>query len=216
MTPGHKYYSNESAWFADIRTGYQLGPVLLEAMGLFTTGNAARDTTLRTVKYYQPLDTDTSYLADWGGQLTALGVDYLDAMLENGNFRWLEHPMGQVRTDPARRPGHLCLDVSPQHLRWLERPLDSRGDPEERGRGRPRQPIIVPLFTGQAANAKSNYIGNEIFGGLTWRFAPGLALDSAGGYMWTGPALDAQTIAGQGPREARNAYILTSRIRFSF
>jgi hypothetical protein len=62
-------------------------------MGMFTTGNSARDTTLRTVKYYQPLDTDTSYLADWGGQLTGLGVDYLDALLEGGvnpgaSIRW--------------------------------------------------------------------------------------------------------------------------------
>src|SRR5262249_50323418 len=75
---------------------------------------------------------------------------------------------------------------------------------------------IVPLFTGQAANNKSNNIGPEIFAGLTWRFAPGLALDSAGGYMWTGPALDAVTNPTQGSREAKNVYILTSRIRFSF
>ena len=52
---------------------------------------------------------------------------------------------------------------------------------------------LVPLFSGQAANSKSNYIGTEFFAGLTWRFAPGLALDSAGGYMLTGPALDAVT-----------------------
>lgn len=71
-------------------------------------------------------------------------------------------------------------------------------------------------FTGQEAKSASNYIGNEIFAGLTWRFAPGIALDSAGGYMWTGPALDAFTNATQGAREARNVYVLTSRIRFSF
>src|SRR5262249_28047714 len=75
---------------------------------------------------------------------------------------------------------------------------------------------LIPLFTGQAANAKSNYVGNEVFAGLTWRFAPGLALDSAGGYMWTGPALDAIRIPALSPADARNVYILTSRIRFSF
>ena len=42
---------------------------------------------------------------------------------------------------------------------------------------------LVPLFTGQAANNVSSNIGPELFAGLTWRFAPGLALDSAGGYM---------------------------------
>src|SRR5262249_9195374 len=85
VTPGHKYDAKLTAWFADVRAGYQLGPVLLEAMGMCRTGKAARDATLRTVKYYQPLDTDTSYLGDWGGQLTALGIDYFDAMIESGN-----------------------------------------------------------------------------------------------------------------------------------
>ena len=66
---------------------------------------------------------------------------------------------------------------------------------------------IIPFFTGQAAKLASSYVGNEIFAGLTWRFAPGLALDSAGGYMWTGPALDAYTNPTQGSREARNVYI---------
>ncbi len=224
VTPGHKYTSNLSAWFADIRAGYQLGSVLLEAMGMFTTGNAARDTTLRTVKYYQPLDTDTSYLADWGGQLTALGIDYLDAMLEQGNFpgasiRWDKYGRIQLgaRATYAWTPDFSIYGGWNGH--WTPQAIQKNAV-----YGAPVAPILIPLFTGQAANSKSNYIGNEIFAGLTWRFAPGLSLDSAGGYMWTGPALDALTssgfpqagVAGQGSRDARNVYILTSRIRFSF
>ena len=46
---------------------------------------------------------------------------------------------------------------------------------------------LIPLFRGQAANA-----------------------------MWTSPALDAYTNPTQGAHEARNVYILTSRVRFSF
>jgi hypothetical protein len=34
--------------------------------------------------------------------------------------------------------------------------------------------------------------------------------------MWTGPALGAYTNPTQGAREARNVYVLTSRVRFSF
>ena len=33
---------------------------------MFTSGNKARDTTLNDVYYFQPLSTDTGYLADWG------------------------------------------------------------------------------------------------------------------------------------------------------
>ena len=214
VTPGHKYDANLSAWFADIRAGYQLGPVLLEAMGLFTTGNAARDTTLRTVKYYQPLDTDTGYLADWGGQLTALGVDYLDAMLEqNATFPgvsigWDKYGRIQLgaRATFAWTPALSIFGGWNGH--WTPQAIQKNAVQTPFG--------LIPLFTGQAANAKSNYIGNEIFGGLTWRFAPGLALDCAGGYMWVGPALDAIRVNTQSPADARNAYVLTSRIRFSF
>ena len=215
VTPGHKYDANITAWFVDIRGSYQLGPVLLEAMGMFTTGNAARDTTLRTVKYYQPLDTDTSYLADWGGQLTALGIDYLDAMLENGNppgttIGWDKY--GRIQLG-ARATYAWTSDFSVYggwNGHWTPQAI------QKNGLSFAFSPGIVPLFTGQAANAKSNYVGNEIFGGLTWRFAPGIALDCAGGYMWTGPALDAYTNPAQGSREARNTYVLTSRVRFSF
>jgi hypothetical protein len=217
VQPGHKYTADLSAWLVDIRTGYQLGPLLLEAMGMFTTGNSARDTTLKTVKYYQPLTTDTSYLADWGGQLTALGIDYLDAMLEAGGANafpgsaigWDKYGRIQLgaRGTYAWTPALSMYGGWNGH--WVPQAIQRNAVPVA-GAG------LVPLFTGQQANSKSNYIGNEVFAGVTWRFAPGLALDSAGGYMWTGAALDAVTNPTQGARDARNVYILTSRVRFSF
>ena len=182
---------------------------------MFTTGNAARDTTLRTVKYYQPLDTDTSYLADWGGQLTALGVDYLDAMLESGHSAGFEIGWDKYGRIQLGARATYAWTPALSIVRRLERSLDSIRDSEERDPAAQR-PASSRSSRARRRTAKSNYIGNEIFAGLTWRFAPGLALDSAGGYMWTGPALDAFTNPTQGPREARNAYILTSRIRFSF
>jgi len=213
VAPGHKYTANLSAWFVDVRGGYEIGPVLLEAMAMYTTGNSARDTTLGTVKYYQPLSTDTSYLADWGGQLTALGIDYLDALLESSltpglTVGWDKYGRIQlgVRATYAWTPNFSLYGGWNGH--WTPHPIQKNALFTPIG--------LVPLFTGQAANSKSSYVGTEIFAGLTWRFAPGVALDAAGGYMWTGPALDAITIPPVSPREARNAYILTSRIRFSF
>ena len=49
-----------------MRAGFQIGPLLLEALYMFTTGNKARDTTLNNVKLLPAADTDTGYLADWG------------------------------------------------------------------------------------------------------------------------------------------------------
>src|SRR5262249_50442548 len=38
VVPGRKYTSWESAWLVDVRGGWQVGPLLLEGMGMFTTG----------------------------------------------------------------------------------------------------------------------------------------------------------------------------------
>ena len=217
VVPGKKYTSDLSAWFVDIRGGWQVGPLLLEAMGLYTTGNSARDTTLKTVKYYQPLDTDTSYLGDWGGQLTALGIDYLDAMLEGGgNVAYPGSTIGWDKYGRIQLGARATYAWTPSfsmygglNWNWTAQPIQKNAIPLAGA-------ALVPLFTGQAANNKSNNIGPELFAGLTWRFAPGLALDSAGGYMWTGSALDAVTNPALGSREAKNVYILTSRVRFSF
>src|SRR5262249_24095785 len=157
---------------------------------------SARDTTLRTVKYYQPLDTDTSYLADWGGQLTALGVDYLDALFELGGV-----PFNEIGWD---KYGRIQLGARATYAwtsafstyggwngHWTRYPV------QRYAIGAPNSGII-PIFTGQAAKNASNFVGNEVFAGLTWRFAPGAALDSAGGYMWVGPVYDWQTNPTQG------------------
>ena len=72
-TPGSIAKADISAWLFDVRGGFQIGPLLLEAMYMFTSGNKARDTTLNNVHYFQPLGTDTGYLADWGTQLSLPG-----------------------------------------------------------------------------------------------------------------------------------------------
>ena len=78
LTPGSVNKADISAWFIDVRGGFQIGPLLLEAMYMFTSGNKAKDTTLNNVHYFQPLDTDTGYLADWGTQISSLGLDYFN------------------------------------------------------------------------------------------------------------------------------------------
>ena len=78
------YGASLDAWLIDVREGFQLGPLLIEALQVYSTGNSARNNQLGTVRSFQPLTTDTGYLADWGTQLTSLGLDYLNAMNEAG------------------------------------------------------------------------------------------------------------------------------------
>jgi hypothetical protein len=44
----------------------------------------------KSIKYYQPLDTDTGYLADWGTQIMSLGVDYYQFIIVSpgANIGW--------------------------------------------------------------------------------------------------------------------------------
>ena len=64
----------------------------------------------------------------------------------------------------------------------------------------------------------SSYIGTEINGGFTWRFAPNAAFDLAGYYLFAGSALD-QTELLNGvavKRDSRDGYYAAARVRLSF
>jgi hypothetical protein len=50
-----------SAWLFDVIGSYQLGPLLLEMRGVYSSGNKARDNLSLSKRYYEPLNTDTSY-----------------------------------------------------------------------------------------------------------------------------------------------------------
>ncbi len=204
------------AWLLDLRAGYQIGPLLLEALYVFTTGNKATDTTLDRVRYFQPLATDFSYLIDWGSQLSSLGLDYNYAMLETGpniaypglSIGWDKYGRHQIgaKATYALTPA-LSMNAG-ANLHLTHRAVDTDGTPVA-GAG------ILPAFATGKAAGDSNYVGTELFGGITWRFAPGLAWENAVGYMLAGKALDAVT-SPAGPRDSEDSYILTSRVRFSF
>ena len=50
-----------SAWIVDVSGSYQLGPLLLEARGVYSPGNKARHNLAKSVGYFQQLDVDGSY-----------------------------------------------------------------------------------------------------------------------------------------------------------
>src|SRR5260370_7157650 len=79
---GRRYNPNIDAWLTDIRAGYQLGPLLIEGLAMYTTGNTKRNnalgtgTSAGTIHYFQPLDLDTGYLAACATALPSLGTHY--------------------------------------------------------------------------------------------------------------------------------------------
>src|SRR5215831_5507462 len=73
-----KVTGTASAWLFDVIASYQLGPLLLEARGMYTTGNKARDNLSRSKYYFEPIDLDTGYWSGGWLGILGLGVDYFN------------------------------------------------------------------------------------------------------------------------------------------
>lgn len=213
---GKKYYPNMDAWLVDIRGGYQLGPLLIEGLAMYTTGNSRRNNTLGTVRYYQVLNTDTGYLADWGPNLTALGIDYLNAHNEAaGVVGYLGNHIGYDKFGRLQFGTRVTYAITPDlsisangDAIWTATKVDRNAVPVS-GAG------LAPIYNGAQARDESRYLGTEVNLNLSWQFAPGLRWDNQFGYLFTGKAWDSLT----DPAFARNVkepFMLTSRVRFSF
>jgi hypothetical protein len=209
IAPGTRVKADIDAWLLDIRAGFQIGPVLIEGLYMFTTGNKARDTTLQKVRYYQPINTDTGYLADWGTQLSSLGLDYFSALNEAGSIMaypgvaigWDKYGRQQLGLKATYAFTPTLSATGGVSVHWTHRAID------------PNSTISNGLLPSFTTDGDSSYIGTELHLSSSWKFAPGLSWDNAVGYMFSGGALDAATPAG---RDAKDAFILTSRVRFTF
>ena len=220
---GRKYSPDISAWFIDVRGGFQLGPLLIEALAMYTTGNSRRNNALGhgtsdgTVRYYQPLTTDTGYLADWGTSLTSLGIDYLNAYNEaNGRVAYPGVSIGYDKYGRAQLGAKATYAITPglsvmagANGIWTAEKVD-RNSTSVAGAG------LLPSFAGPQTRDSSRYLGTELMALITWRFADGLVWDNQFGYLFAGRALDANTDPLLGGRNTKDPYMLTSRIRFTF
>jgi hypothetical protein len=215
--PGRKYNADLDAWLIDLRAGFQLGPLLLEGLAVYSTGNTARNNTLGRVRYFQPLDTDTSYLADWGTQLTSLGQDYLNAMNEAGaRVQYSGVAIGWDKYGRIQLGAKATYALTPA-LRVMAG-VNGHGTAEKVDRNGTALAGagILPVFAGPTPRSNSRYLGTEFMSQISWNFAPGLQWNNAVSYMIMGPAMDAITDPAAGPRNAIDSFIYTSRVILSF
>lgn len=212
-----RFNATLDAWLVDVRGGYQLGPLLMQGLFVYSTGNTRRNNQLDHMRSYQPLDTDTSYLADWGTQLTSLGLDYLNAMNEaGGRVAYAGNVVGWDKYGRVQLGAKATYAITPAlsvmggvNGHWTAEEVDRNGTAIA-GAG------ILPVFVGGGPKQPSRYVGTEFMTVLSWNFAPGLAWDNALGYMIMGKALDAVTDPTVGPRNTSDVSMFTSRVRFSF
>ncbi len=219
-TPG-KVRGDTSAWLVDVIASYQFGPLLLEARGIYSTGNKARDNLSLSKRYYDPLDEDGSYNTGWGAILVGSGVDYFNG--GGGPSQSMATNIGYDRYGRASLGFRATYSLTPALAfygiaspTWTAEKVDTD-----------TTVVLAPqqTFTNRATvddkswvEGDSRYLGTELELGLTWRFAPNTAFDLQGGYLFAGSALNtAEVLNGVHTRRAANdAYLVSARVRLAF
>jgi len=222
-----KVNGDASAWLFDVIASYQLGPLLLEARGVYSTGNKARDNLSASKRYYEPLDLDTSYWNGWLGIL-GLGVDYFNGggganLGMDTNIGYDRYGRGQfaLRATYSITPAWSVYGVVAPT--WTAEKVDTNTgcgalNPSTSQLGCTTRVAVAGSGRPSFAEGDSSYLGTEVNGGFTWRFAPNAAFDLAGYYLFAGSAMDqADTLNGQiVKRDAKDGYYAVARVRLSF
>jgi hypothetical protein len=229
--PGTRASADISAWLGDIRASYQLGPLLLSAMTMWTTGQDAKSNPYKSIKYFTPLDTDTSYMADWGTQIMSLGLDYyqiLSAAAGNNpgvSIGWDKYGRvaAGVKASYAVTPALTVGVGAVPNWTWSKVDQDAY---VVTGGGLQPNFVCRKTLNNCRPEGENNYLGTEYNVGLTYRFAPGLTFDWAVAYMQADNAMAHRYIPGIYNAGANLPVkkdigvepiaITTARVRFAF
>src|SRR5262249_5052687 len=194
-TGSKKQTADMSAWVLDVIASYQLGPLLLEARGGYSTGNRAQDNLAKRIRYFQPLDTDGNYWAGGWTQFWASGVDYFNqGWAATGNWIGYDrYGRGSVAgratynlTPALSFSGAVRTSVTAEAVDTTTRSVLASST----GSGGVGTPARSTINQNSWKSGDSNYLGTEFNLGMTWRFSANTAFDLVGAYLFAGDALD--------------------------
>jgi hypothetical protein len=216
-----------SAFLFDVIGSYQLGPLLLELRGMYSTGNNARDNLATKIRYFQPLDTDGNYYAGGWTQLFASAIDYFNqGWATTGNYIGYDrYGRGQVT---ARATYNITPALSLYALAgplFTAKSVDTDTGSQLASAGGTGTPARTTINQNSWVSGDSSYMGTEGNLGMTWRFSANTAFDLVGGYFFAGDAFDATECIGGAAtcnanlarkKSAQDAYTLAARVRLAF
>jgi hypothetical protein len=226
-TGSKKQTADMSAFLFDVIGSYQLGPLLLELRGMYSTGNKARDNLATKIRYFQPLDTDGNYYAGGWTQFFASGVDYFNqGWATTGNYVGYDrYGRGQVT---ARATYNLTPALSFYALAgplFTAQAVDTDTGSQLASAAGVGTPARTTINQNSWVSGDSNYMGTEANLGMTWRFSANTAFDLVGGYFFAGDAFDATECTNGAAtcpaslarkKSAQDAYTLAARVRLAF
>jgi hypothetical protein len=223
----HRKSADISAFLLDVIASYQLGPLLLEGRGVYSSGNKARTNLATTRHHYQPLDTDGNYFAGgWTHFWASSPVDYFSTgWAATGNF------VGYDRYGRVGGAFRATYNITPAlslqgllHALWTAEAVDTdTGVALGSGTG---TPIRTVVNSRSFAQGDSNYLGTELALLLTWRFSANASFDANLAYLFAGDALDATecingaaapcSLANSRKKSAEDGWLAGMRVRLAF
>jgi hypothetical protein len=225
------------AWIADVQAGYRIGPVLLEARAMYTSGNKAEDNLNKEISYYQPFQTGNAYWIGWGEANTIGSIDYLTSLYGFSNSLSHTANIGYDRYGRAQFALKATYAFTPAlsvygivSPAWTARKVDTDQVITANGLAVPTGATTTRPGS-RADKGDDSYLGLGLTAGLTWRFAPNLTFDWVYGVFLPGPASDVTvnrcTFAGGSTtgcgaptdfvkKDAENSYVTTARVRYTF
>jgi len=229
-----KVNGDAAAWLFDVIGSYQLGPLLLEMRGTYSTGNKAKDNLSASKRYYEPLDLDTGFWSGGWLGILGLGVDYFNG--GGGANIGMDSQVGYDRYGRGSLAFRATYSLTPSlsfygvvSPNWTAHKVDTEGTGCYNNSTNTLNPgtsqlgcttRLAQLGSGRApfTDGDSSYLGTEINGGFTWRFAPNAAFDLAAYYLIVGSAMDqAENLNGVNvKRDAKDGYYAAARVRLSF
>ena len=220
-----------SAWLADLRAGWQAGPLLLEVAGIYTTGNKAGhriDLNQDKLRFYEPISTDTSFYAGWA-EIWALGIDYFNIIRSGAPGLNPGVAIGYDKYGLIRVGTRVSYALTPAftlraaaNANWTAEEVDTASTLTA-GTGLTPRCAAAALLAGTCTDdGTARYLGTEVNLGFQWRFVANVALDVVGSYMWAGNALATHTAANVATGTVRNGrnpqdiMALTARVRYTW
>ena len=214
------------SWILDVLGGFRTGPLNLEARFFWTPGMGAEHRVANgaDIRYYQPINSGFGYMAGWS-EIQTSGIDYARQLLAGARG------LGLGTSPSFDKYGRIWLGFAADYalttaltlkglvnVSWTDENVDTSGVLAVDG-------ITSPRLRGR--QDEENFLGTELNLGLTYRFAPNVALDLIGAYMWLGDAYaHARVAAGGGCRDrvetgspacsVDDVWKIVSRVRLTF
>jgi hypothetical protein len=215
---GGKSEVDINAWIFDIIAGFRSGPLTIELRGSLTPGMKASQCVVASgtfcngghdINYYVPFAADPVFWAGWS-EIESSSIDYIASFNPATGTRLGSAPsydkygrrMIGLAADYALTPAlafHLFTIAQ-----WTDEKVDTQATVANG---------LTPVSAGDA-----RYLGTEAALGLTYRFAPNIALDLVGAVLFVGEARDhGRTAASTTDTfDADNVYRLSARLRVTF